>query len=152
VSEGTPTVIPAPPEVLISGASRFPEVRPRVLRWWLAEMLTEIAPEAQSFSVRFVGDRTMRALNREFRGRDETTDVLSFPGGMTPEGNHLGDVVVSVPRAKSQAAEKGHPPEHEIRVLLLHGVLHCLGHDHETDAGQMARLERKLQARWLGRR
>ena len=142
--------IPAPPEVLLSGASRYPDVRPRVLRWWLVEMLGELAPEAQTFAVRFVGDRTMRALNRDFRQRDETTDVLSFPGGITPEGNHLGDVVVSVPQAKRQAAEKGHPPEQEIRILLLHGVLHCLGHDHESDSGQMERLEDRLRERWIG--
>jgi probable rRNA maturation factor len=147
VSVGTPA---APPEVLISGASRFPDVRPRVLRWWLAEMLGELAPAAQSFAVRFVGDRSMRALNRDFRGRDESTDVLSFPGGMTPEGDHLGDVVISVPQARRQAVEKGHSPERELRLLLLHGVLHCLGHDHETDGGKMERLERRLRERWIG--
>ena len=140
----------AAPEVLLSGSSRFPDVRPRVLRWWLVELLGELAPGAESFAVRFVGDRAMRAMNRDFRGRDETTDVLSFPGGITPEGRHLGDVVISVPQAKRQAGEKGHPTEQELRFLLLHGVLHCLGHDHETDGGEMERLERRLQERWIG--
>lgn len=92
----------------------------------------------------------MRALNRDFRGKDATTDVLSFPGGSTPDGEHLGDVVISVPRARQQAAEAGHPVARELRVLLLHGLLHCLGHDHETDGGEMERLERRLRRRWIG--
>lgn len=142
----------APIEVLLSGASRFPDVRPRVLRWWLVEMLGEVAPRAHTFAVRFVGDRAMRALNRDYRQRDETTDVLSFPGGPSPEGSHLGDVVISVPQAKRQAAEKGHPAERELRILLLHGALHCLGHDHEADGGEMDRLERRLRTRWIGSR
>lgn len=137
-------------ELLLSGSSRFPAVRPRVLRWWLAELLDELAPSADSFAVRFVGDRTMRTLNRDFRGQEKTTDVLSFPGGMLPEGHHLGDVVISVPQAKRQAEAKGHPVDQELRILLLHGVLHCLGHDHERDRGEMDRLESRLQGRWIG--
>ena len=83
---------------------------------------------------------------------DAATDVLSFPGGATPEGRHLGDMVVAVPTARRQAAAAGHPVERELRSLLLHGVLHCLGHDHETDDGDMERLERRLRRRWSRRR
>ncbi|HSG39895.1 MAG TPA: rRNA maturation RNase YbeY, partial [Thermoanaerobaculia bacterium] len=94
---------------------------------------------------RFVSDREMRRVNREFRGKDKTTDVLSFPG----EEGHLGDVMIAVPTARRQAAEAGHGVDRELKVLLLHGVLHCLGHDHETDQGEMERLERRLRRTWI---
>ena len=111
--------------------------------------MAAVAPRADSFSVRFTGDREMRRINRTYRFRDRTTDVLSFPGEATPDGHHLGDVLISVPAARRQAATAHHSPERELRLLLLHGVLHCLGHDHETDDGAMERLERKLRRRWL---
>jgi probable rRNA maturation factor len=75
--------------------------------------------------------------------------VLSFPGGSTLEGLHLGDIVISVPAARRQAAARGEALELEIRNLLLHGVLHCLGHDHETDGGVMQRLEKRLRRDWI---
>jgi probable rRNA maturation factor len=132
----------------------YAEVRRRQLRPWLVALLGELAPEAQSFAVRFTSDREMRRLNRDFRGKDKTTDVLSFPGETAPtghhvEGHHLGDVVIAVPTARRQAEERGGEVERELRTLLLHGVLHCLGYDHETDNGAMERLERKLRRRWL---
>ena len=136
-------------EVALQNPSRYPEAGARRLRPWLGRLLAELAPEAASFGARFVGDRTMRRANRDFRGKDRTTDVLSFPGGPTPEGRHLGDVLVCVPAARRQAEEGGRPVEREVRRLLLHGVLHCLGHDHERDGGAMERLERRLAARWL---
>jgi rRNA maturation RNase YbeY len=137
------------PEIVLSGARRFAASRDGGLRPWLAALVADLAPAADSFAVRFVGDRSMRAIHRDFRGRDVTTDVLSFPGGETPDGRHLGDVVISVPQAARQAGDGGHGVDRELRVLLLHGVLHCLGHDHETDAGEMARLERRLARRWI---
>jgi probable rRNA maturation factor len=94
----------------------------------------------------------MRRLNRDFRGKDASTDVLSFPGSVGGEGRHLGDVAIAVPTARRQAAAAGHDTERELRLLLLHGVLHCLGHDHETDGGEMERLERRLRRRWLEER
>lgn len=136
-------------ELSFVGGGRFPGVAGRRLRTWLAELVAAVAPGANSFTVRFVGDQTMRALNRDFRAIDRPTDVLSFPGVATPEGRHLGDVVVSVPYARRQALERGHALEVELRVLLLHGLLHCLGHDHETDGGAMERLERRLRRRWI---
>lgn len=111
----------------------------------------QLAPHQDSLGVRLTGDREMRRLNREFRGKDKSTDVLSFPGDATPEGRHLGDIVVSVETARRQAAERGHGLDREVRLLLLHGLLHCLGHDHESDAGEMDRLERKLRRKWLDR-
>jgi probable rRNA maturation factor len=137
-------------EIVVGGLGRFPGARDRRLGAWLDELLDALAPAGASFGARFVGDRTMRALNRDFRGKDRTTDVLSFPGGPTPDGDHLGDVVISVPQARRQAAAAGHPLGRELRILLLHGILHCLGHDHERDGGEMERLERRLRRRWVG--
>jgi probable rRNA maturation factor len=137
-------------ELSLDNPRRYPEARRRDLAPWLLAVVGELAPEADSFAVRFTSDRAMRQLNRQYRGKDQPTDVLSFPGGApSPEGRHLGDVVIAVPTARRQAAAAGHPTELELRVLLLHGVLHCLGHDHETDGGEMERLERRLRRRWL---
>ena len=119
------------------------------LRAWLAALVAELAPGAHSLGLKLTGDLAMRRLNREHRGKDQTTDVLSFPGGETREGYHLGDVVISVPQACRQAQTAGHGLERELRVLLLHGVLHCLGYDHESDDGTMDRLEKKLRRRWI---
>ena len=89
------------------------------------------------------GDGLLRRLNREFRGRDKATDVLSFPGPGGEEG--LGDVVISVPTAARNARRQGHSVLRELDVLALHGLLHVLGYDHETDDGTMDRLEKKLR-------
>lgn len=136
-------------EVVIQNPGGYPEARARELRPWLEALLAEVAPAARTFAVRFTSEREMRRLHRSYRGRDYPTDVLSFPGGETPEGRHLGDVVVSVPTARRQAEAAGHPAARELRVLLLHGVLHCLGHDHETDEGEMERLEAGLRESWV---
>jgi probable rRNA maturation factor len=159
-------------EITLLNPNRYPEAAPRRLRPWLASLLPALAALAptsrplRSCGVRFAGDRAMRRFNREFRGKDRTTDVLSFPGdagagepdaptsAREPDApasaGHLGDVVISVPAARRQAAAAGHDTEREIRILLLHGVLHCLGYDHEVDGGEMERLERRLRRRWLG--
>jgi probable rRNA maturation factor len=117
----------------------------------MEELVTELAPDCDSVGVRFAGDRAVRRLNREFRGKDKPTDVLSFPGEESPEGRHLGDIVISIPTAERQAASRGAALEDEVRLLLIHGVLHCLGHDHETDQGEMDRLEARLRRRWWKR-
>lgn len=137
------------PVVTLTGLGRFPAVRDRDLRPWVERLVGELAPDRESFAVRFVGDRTMRAFNRDFRGKDRTTDVLSFPGEPGPEGWPLGDVAISVPQAARQAGELGIRVERELRLLILHGALHCLGHDHETDGGEMSALERRLRRRYL---
>ena len=143
-------------DVVLQNPNHYPEAGARRLRPWLVRLLAALAPQAASFGVRFCSDREMRRVNREFRGQDKTTDVLSFPGeAASLEDNHLGDVLISVPVARRQAAAAasaghgGHAVEREIKTLLLHGVLHCLGHDHETDEGQMDRLERRLRRIWL---
>jgi probable rRNA maturation factor len=136
-------------EIALQNPRRYPEGAARRLRPWLERLLAELAPGEGSFGVRFTGDDEMRQANRTYRRRDAPTDVLSFPGADSPEGRHLGDVLVSVPTARRQAAEHGWPAEREVRALVLPGVLHCLGYDHETDGGEMARLERRLRRRWL---
>ncbi len=139
---------PDPAEIQIQNPNRYAEVRARRLRPWLARLVEELAPQAGGLGVRFVSDRQMRQLNRDFRGVDRPTDVLSFPENEEP-GRYLGDIVVSVPTARRQASESGRGVGTEIRTLLPHGVLHCLGHDHETDSGQMSALESRLRARWI---
>lgn len=135
--------------VAISGLGRFPRAADPGLAAWTQDLVAALAPGRGSLAIRFVGDRTMRRWNREYRSKDKTTDVLSFPGTETPEGPHLGDVAISVPQAERQAAERGHSLGRELRLLVLHGLLHCLGHDHETDRGEMERLEHRLRRRYL---
>jgi probable rRNA maturation factor len=139
-------------EIVLGGLGRFPDASDPRLAGWLARLVAALAPHADSFGVRFVGDRAMRALNLEYRGLDCSTDVLSFEGGSSPEGRHLGDVVISVPYARRQAEVHRHALAAELRLLLLHGLLHCLGHDHETDSGVMDRLEQRLRRRFVPRR
>lgn len=94
-------------------------------------------------SVVLAGDGLLRRLNRQYRGKDRPTDVLSFPGAGGEEG--LGDVVISVPTAARNARRQGHTVQRELDILALHGFLHVLGHDHETDDGTMDRLEERLR-------
>lgn len=123
------------------------------LRAWLAS----VAPASASgeVSVAIVPDRRVRALNREYRGKDYATDVLSFPASAkasagkpaTDEAGYLGDIVIASGVARRQAKAAGHSLQTELRVLALHGLLHLLGYDHEHDDGQMARLEARLRRR-----
>jgi probable rRNA maturation factor len=139
--------------------------RPAGLGSWLAG----VAPRAArgEVAVALVSDRRMRTLNRSFRGVDAVTDVLSFPAfaGTSPDSHSapasarrvtptsplaagfLGDVVIASGVATRQAAAAGHAVGTELRVLALHGLLHLLGYDHETDDGAMARTERRLRRR-----
>lgn len=102
--------------------------------------------EVSDVSVAFVDDDAMRELNKRFRRKDKTTDVLTFPaddsyGEPAQEGRPLGDIVICVDQARRQAAEEKHSLATEVRFLLLHGILHALGYDHETDDGEMNALE-----------
>jgi probable rRNA maturation factor len=91
------------------------------------------------------GDRTLHRLNRDYRGKDKPTDVLSFPG----EEAGLGDIVISVETAERNARRLGRTLPQEIDVLALHGFLHVLGYDHEKDDGTMDRLEQRLRRKLL---
>ena len=95
--------------------------------------------KGQTFVCLLTDDRELRRLNREFRGKDYPTDVLSFRTKSRRDG--LGELAVSVCRAREQAQEYGHDLQEELKILVLHGVLHLLGMDHERDRGRMARAE-----------
>lgn len=105
----------------------------------IAQTLSTKVAGGGTFCCAIGSDRLLQNLNAQFRGKDAPTDVLSFPA-LSP-GGYLGDLAISLPAARAQAAEFGHSVEDEICVLLLHGVLHLMGHDHETDRGRMRRLE-----------
>ncbi len=96
-------------------------------------------------SVLLTTDAAIRRLNRQFRGKNKATDVLSFPAVESGPLKIAGDLAISIPTARRQAEERGHSLAIEIKVLMLHGLLHLAGYDHEADAGQMARRERKLR-------
>jgi probable rRNA maturation factor len=98
-------------------------------------------------SVLLAGDERIRALNREFRHHDKSTDVLSFPAAPMFSARHAaGDLAISLETAMRQAAEHGHTLETEVKILMLHGLLHLAGYDHETDSGDMARQENGLRS------
>ena len=119
------------------------DVRPRALALFARKLETEVA-KGRRFDCLITSDAELRKLNREFRGKDYATDVLSFPGMGRPGGpSHLGDLAISIGRARAQAKEFGHTTEQELRILMLHGLLHLIGMDHETDGGRMARAERR---------
>ncbi len=99
-------------------------------------------------NVLVAGSREIRELNRLYRGLDKATDVLSFPGEGGEAG--LGDIVISVPTAAKNARGLGRTLAQELDVLALHGFLHVLGYDHETDDGTMDRIEGRLRKRLLG--
>jgi len=113
--------------------------------------LKVVEAEDASVTIAFVSDRRMRQLNRNWRGKRGTTDVLSFPAHQDEfeklEGRNLGDVVISVEQAARQAVVNNLTLEKELAQLILHGVLHLCGFDHETDDGEMNRLETRLRRR-----
>lgn len=122
---------------------RAPAGLPRAeLRAFARRLIDAVAPGA-SFLCLFTGDRELRRLNRQFLGKDEPTDVLSFPEP-GPDG-FLGEIAISVQRAAAQARQLGHSLTDELKVLMLHGLLHLTGMDHETDRGRMARREKALR-------
>lgn len=90
-------------------------------------------------------DRELRRLNRQFRGKNKPTDVLSFPSPKEIAEEHAGDLAISIETAARQADAYGHTLDAEVRVLLLHGLLHLSGMDHETDTGEMATREAALR-------
>lgn len=95
--------------------------------------------------VLLAGDRTLQRLNRAYRGKNKATDVLSFPGVPELAAQHAGDLAISLETAARQATEHGHTLRDEVRVLLLHGLLHLQGMDHEMDRGEMASREAMLR-------
>ncbi|MBS1785715.1 MAG: rRNA maturation RNase YbeY [Acidobacteria bacterium] len=109
------------------------------------------APDSLGISITYVDDRGMKKLNREHRGKNETTDVLSFP---TEAGKgefpHLGDLVISLPVAEGMAKKLGVSRRREVETLVIHGFLHLCGYDHEKDNGEMMALQSQLETELLG--
>jgi probable rRNA maturation factor len=122
-------------------------------RWeaFAAKALQVVPAGGAGVTVAFVSDRAMRGLNRRWRGKRGTTDVLSFPAEQEAweqsEGKTLGDVVISVEQGARQAAENGLTLDEEIAQLILHGLLHLCGYDHGRDSGEMNALELRLRRR-----
>ena len=128
-------------------ASNRSALKMRELRGFLSQAKSGVGLHGE-VSIFLATDATIRKLNREFRKKDKATDVLSFP----VDAEHLhdaprqaGDLAISLDTARKQAAEHGHTLQIEVKILLLHGLLHLAGYDHETDKGQMARREKILR-------
>jgi probable rRNA maturation factor len=122
------------------------ELNRRKLERFARTLRGEVA-EDRAFTCLITGDSHLRRLNRDFLGKDYPTDVLSFPALRSSPAQLLGEIAISAVRARRQAAAFGHPIEDEIRILMLHGLLHLLGMDHETDRGQMQRAESRWRQR-----
>jgi probable rRNA maturation factor len=138
-------IISAEVSILFRYPSRgyFRNVRRRPLGEFLKTAASLVAP-GSPVTCLITDDAELRALNQKFRHKASPTDVLSFPSAKGASG---GDLAISIDRAAEQAAGFGHAVEEELRILILHGLLHLAGMDHETDRGEMARAE----ARWRKR-
>lgn len=135
-------------------AASGPAMLPKNLRLPSARTLNRFLAEAQAavrlkgeVSVLLTTDAAIRKLNTRFRHKNKATDVLSFPAEGIGAEEIAGDLAISVPTARRQAVEQDHSLSTEIKVLILHGLLHLSGYDHETDNGKMARRERLLRGK-----
>ena len=121
--------------------SRVPQKLDRSSLRKFAARLRQTVTDGREFCCLITTDSELARLNRTFLGKDYATDVLSFPSGEAV--GPLGDIAISAGRAAGQAREHGHSLEDEISILMLHGVLHLLGMDHERDRGRMASAEQR---------
>ena len=155
--------MPTPPSCTVT-FRRVPRDFPRRAMERFARRLQMEVAQGRPFDCLITGDAELRRLNCEFLGNDYPTDVLSFPGvapailspvtlrprtttGDKIAGATLGDIAISFLRARAQARAFGHNTGQEVRILMLHGLLHLLGMDHATDSGRMARAEKRWRAR-----
>jgi len=127
---------------MVVNRQREVTVRPRVLRVFLSRACRMVLPRRAAVAVCLVSDAEIARLNRRYRGKAGATDVLSFPADGTG-----GDIAISPAAARRNARSLGRSVPEELRILILHGVLHLAGYDHETDQGQMDRRERRLRHR-----
>ena len=123
------------------------------LRQFVNLLSRRLHVDSHSFAIVLVSDQAIRRLNRDFRNQDKPTDVLSFPTGPEDpphlDNPVLGDMIISVETARRQAFSRHHSLQRELCVLVIHGLLHLLGYDHEVDRGEMHRKELKLQRELL---
>jgi probable rRNA maturation factor len=140
-----------PRELVVRNLQRRLPIDSRALGSFLGRVANEVGAVSSSATLALVTDERIRALNREFRGYDKATDVLSFSSGEEQEPGsprYLGDIVISVETASRQARRRGSVLARELELLTLHGFLHLLGYDHETDGGRMRRLEYRLRKKF----
>lgn len=119
---------------------KFSSQQKQTLKRFAQKLSIQVAGR-RAFTCLIADDRELQRLNKQFLGRDYATDVLSFPAAAGAPG--LGEIAISIERAAAQARDFGHSPIAEIRILMLHGLLHLTGMDHESDDGEMAEAERK---------
>lgn len=138
--------------MILNRQSRIP-LQDAVLARFLTSVRRELKLGRREVTVCFVDDREIARLNRRFRGKPKPTDVLSFPGNGTAaksfliehDKHFLGDIAICPRAAQRNAKHFGRTLDEEIRVLILHGVLHLAGYDHEVDNGEMERIEARLR-------
>ena len=131
---------------MVQNRQRKVKVDKRPLEKLIDRLKEEFGVKEKGVTVVLVSDRKIKELNRTYRGRNRPTDVLSFS---YDDESYLGDIIISVETAQRQAQEEGHSLERELSILVIHGFLHLLGYDHETDHGEMRALERKLWKKLL---
>ena len=133
----------------IVNRQRDRQINQKHWRDFAARAIEAIGNGHKAVTIVFVSDSAIRKLYKQFRGKDQVTDVLSFSNEAEPfekeNQTQLGEVIISVDRAATQAKENGLTFQNEIEQLILHGLLHLCGYDHETDNGEMNRLELKLR-------
>jgi probable rRNA maturation factor len=136
----------------VSGAA-IPRFSRREMAQFVRKVLIalRVDDDITEVSIAIVDDEAMRTLNRQFRKKNKTTDVLTFPADASdadPQatGRPLGDIVISADQARRQATDQRHSLATEVRYLILHGILHALGYDHETDSGEMNALEVEVRS------
>lgn len=128
----------------------IPRFSHREIMTFTRKVLIALDQRDRDVSIAFVDDESMKTLNRQFRKKNKTTDVLTFPADDSyadpaNKTRPLGDIVISLEQARRQAADEKHSLATEVRYLILHGVIHALGYDHETDDGEMNALEVKVR-------
>jgi len=143
LSERTSTIRSPSTEILILNRQKKYSVRADSIRKMAEEVLAHFKLGHRSLSLVLVGRNRIRTLNTRYRGISQSTDVLSFGDCGIP--GHLGDIVISLPNADHNARVEQHSLQKEIGWLILHGILHLAGYDHERDRGEMSRLERRLR-------
>lgn len=140
---------------MIRNRQRAVGVSPAQLGRFLARVQRTLRLPKDSVAVCLIEDREIARMNQKYRGKRGSTDVLSFPvngdlqAGRNGKGRgaFLGDIAISPATARRNARDCGRPVSDELRILILHGVLHLLGYDHETDSGQMERYEARLRSK-----
>ena len=136
------------PSWIVRNLQRRHKIDARALKSFVTEAASSVGAADRSATLALVGDARIQKLNRDYRGYDKPTDVLSFAADSSFEPGYLGDIVISVETANRQSRRRRSNLRRELKVLALHGLLHLLGYDHETDDGEMRRVEYRLRRRF----